>query len=58
MITYICEFQLIEGRWLTYKTKQLMFTHAQAAFGSYCAKNHHRPLRYRWRVSGSKEYIN
>lgn len=59
METYICEFELQTGRRLNYRTVQLSFVLAQAAFGSYCAKNHFRPLKgWRWRKAGSKQYLN
>lgn len=59
MNTYICEFELVEDRFLRYRTTQRSFVDAQAAFGSYCAKNHFKPLSLKkWRIAGSKEYIN
>lgn len=59
MNTYICEFQLIEGKFLRYRTTQRNFVNAQAAFGSYCAKNQFKPFYYRrWRIAGIKEFIN
>jgi len=49
MTTYVCFFELMRGRELRYKVKRLSFVEAQAAFGSYCAKNHLKPLKgWRW----------
>ncbi len=59
METYICEFELIQGKELTYSTKQRNFQLAQSAFGTYCAKNGFKPIRgWKWRMSGSKVYLN
>ena len=59
MKTYICEFELIKGKKLNYRTLQLSFTDAQSAFGSYIAKNRFMArLGWKWRIAGSKEYLN
>jgi hypothetical protein len=59
MISYICEFYLTEDKRLIYRTVQLNYQKAQAAFGSYCAKNHVKPLRgWKWRIAGQKTYLN
>ena len=59
MTKYICEFKLSEDKKLNYRTVQLSYELAQAAFGAYCAKNHFKPLKgWKWRKSGDKNYLN
>jgi hypothetical protein len=59
MKTYICEFKLSEDKSLNYRTVQLSYEFAQAAFGAYCAKNRFKPLRgWKWRIAGQKTYLN
>lgn len=59
MNSYVCEFDTEKLEELKYRTVQINFVLAQAAFGSYCAKNKIKPLKgWKWRISGQKTYLN
>jgi hypothetical protein len=59
MKTYICSFQLSADKNLNYRTSQNSYVLAQAAFGSYCAKNKFKPLKgWKWRIAGQQTYLN
>ncbi len=59
MTTYVCEFNTEKSKELKYRTVQRNFELAQAAFGSYCARNHIKPLKgWKWRTTNSNKHLN
>lgn len=59
MTSYVCEFDTEKSKGLEYRTVQNSFVLAQSAFGSYCARNHVKPIKgWKWRIAGQKTYLN